>query len=156
MILVKIGSNRNQKMFNFSKSIKIELVSFLKDRTEIENFEIDPALLSSNQGCLRGLHHDVLLQRTNARQPLAGSPIITQIGGSACQYLSGEVYYGIVACFAYPSLYPGSFLPNLRQISLLKFFSSQFISTTRQDKEQERYVHENQVCQKIIRRRKPA
>ena len=45
MILVKISSNRNQKMFNFEKSIKIEIVSFLKDQTEIENFEIDPALV---------------------------------------------------------------------------------------------------------------
>ena len=34
-------------MFNFQKSIKIEIVSFLKDRTEIENFEIDPALVTT-------------------------------------------------------------------------------------------------------------
>ena len=46
MILVKIDSNQNRKLFNFSKSIKIEIVSFLTDRIAIENFEIDPALLN--------------------------------------------------------------------------------------------------------------
>ena len=45
IILVKIDSNRNRKIFNSKKSINIEIVSFLKDRTEIENFEIDPALV---------------------------------------------------------------------------------------------------------------
>ena len=45
IISVKIDLNRNRKFFHFSKSIEIEIVSFLKDRTEIENFEIDPALI---------------------------------------------------------------------------------------------------------------
>ena len=45
VILVRIDSNRNRKIFNFQKSIKIEILLFSKDRIEIENFEIDPALL---------------------------------------------------------------------------------------------------------------
>ena len=44
VILLKIDSNRNRKSFNCQKSIKIEIILFSKDRTEIENFEIDPAL----------------------------------------------------------------------------------------------------------------
>ena len=53
MILDKIGLNQNQKVFNFQKSMKIEIVSFLKDQTEIENFEIDPALVAGAQGFAR-------------------------------------------------------------------------------------------------------
>ena len=44
MISVKIDSNRNRKIFLFQKSINIEIVSIFKDRIEIGNFEIDPAL----------------------------------------------------------------------------------------------------------------
>ena len=33
--------------------MKIEIVSFLKDQTEIENFEIDPALVAGAQGFAR-------------------------------------------------------------------------------------------------------